>query len=107
VAASGEAVTELTPRELDVLKLVAQGLNNPEIAQRLLLSEYTVRRHPGQHPSPDRLLLTRRRRGLGRAHRPGLSLGRSGICYGPLPPRQRASAVTFTSNCHEVTELPV
>ena len=37
-AASGEAVTVLTPRELDVLKLVAQGLSNPDIAQGLFLS---------------------------------------------------------------------
>jgi DNA-binding NarL/FixJ family response regulator len=42
---SGEAVAVLTPRELDVLKLVAQGLSNPDIAQRLVLSEHTVHRH--------------------------------------------------------------
>jgi non-specific serine/threonine protein kinase len=42
---SGEAETRLTPRELDVLRLVAQGLSNPDIARRLVLSEHTIHRH--------------------------------------------------------------
>jgi predicted ATPase/DNA-binding CsgD family transcriptional regulator len=44
-AESGEAAPVLTPRELEVLKLVAQGLSNPDIGQRLALSEHTVHRH--------------------------------------------------------------
>jgi DNA-binding NarL/FixJ family response regulator len=45
VAGPGEAAPALTPRELDVLKLVAQGLSNPDIARQLVLSEHTVHRH--------------------------------------------------------------
>ncbi len=35
----------LTPREVEVLRLVAQGLSDREIASRLVLSRHTVHRH--------------------------------------------------------------
>lgn len=36
---------ELTRREIEVLRLVAEGLNNQMIAERLFVSEHTVHRH--------------------------------------------------------------
>jgi DNA-binding CsgD family transcriptional regulator len=43
--AAGERVPQLTQRERDVLRLLADGQSNDEIGKRLFISPETVRTH--------------------------------------------------------------
>ena len=42
---SAEPTPALTPREIEVLTLLAQGASNKTIAQTLIISEHTVKFH--------------------------------------------------------------
>lgn len=42
------AALGLTPRELEILSLMAEGLSNREIAERAFVSENTVKTHAGR-----------------------------------------------------------
>lgn len=44
-ARGGEIFKELTPRELEIVRLIAEGLSNRQIAEKLFLSDGTVRNH--------------------------------------------------------------
>ena len=45
VAAGGRSAHNLTPRELDVLSLLVEGLDQPDIAERLFITPKTVGKH--------------------------------------------------------------
>jgi DNA-binding NarL/FixJ family response regulator len=46
--AGGDAASVLTPREKEVLELIAKGLLYKEIAEQLSISFHTVRQHIGK-----------------------------------------------------------
>jgi DNA-binding CsgD family transcriptional regulator/pimeloyl-ACP methyl ester carboxylesterase len=46
-AASGDRPGDLSPRELEVLRLLAHGKSNPEIAKELFITRNTVQNHVG------------------------------------------------------------
>ncbi len=46
--AGDESMDRLTPREMEVLGALARGNNNKTIAEELVISEHTVKKHIGQ-----------------------------------------------------------
>ena len=71
-AASALAFPELTEREREVLNLIAQGLNNAEIADQLVLSRKTVSNHISNIFS--KLQVADRAQAIVRAREAGLGL---------------------------------
>ena len=57
---------KLTPREVEILKLIAKGLNNREIGERLYLSLHTIKNHV--HKILQKLQVSRRSDAVKYAH---------------------------------------
>jgi NarL family two-component system response regulator LiaR len=70
---SDSALDDLTPRELEVLALIAQGQSNREIARTLSISEKTVKTHVGNILS--KLQLSDRTQAAIYAYKHGLAPG--------------------------------
>jgi DNA-binding NarL/FixJ family response regulator len=45
VSSQRTSTSALSPREMDIIRLIAQGMSNRDIGQRLVLSEKTVKNH--------------------------------------------------------------
>jgi DNA-binding NarL/FixJ family response regulator len=67
---SARPFPELTDREVEVLRLIADGLTNTDIARRLHLSEKTVRNHVSAIFA--KLHVEHRSQAVVRAHQAGL-----------------------------------